>query len=137
MTAQKTPTGPDFEALREAIGRREPDLLITYSSDDAEISVVNADAQRSPPFELRGKAEIAKHLRAVSEQEPSCRIEGEVFEEGWAEYREACEYPDGTRVLVETTLELVGNLISRQVEVVSRDDGPARREGAGKGGERT
>jgi hypothetical protein len=34
-------------------------------------------------------------------------------------FREACEYPDGGRVLVETTLEVRDGKIVRQLEVVA------------------
>ncbi len=36
-------------------------------------------------------------------------------------FREACEYPDGSRVVVETTLEVRGGKIFRQADVVARD----------------
>jgi hypothetical protein len=44
-------------------------------------------------------------------------------------FREACEYPDGGRLMVETTLEVRDDKIVRQVDVVARD-APADREGA-------
>jgi len=36
-------------------------------------------------------------------------------------FREACEYPDGSRVRVETTLEVPDGKIVRQVDVVAKD----------------
>jgi hypothetical protein len=36
-------------------------------------------------------------------------------------FREVCEYPDGGRVVVETTLEMRGGQVFRQVDVVARD----------------
>lgn len=134
---ERETTGLDFEALRHAIEERELDLVLVFYADDAEVIIVNAEAPFSPPFELVGKAEIAKYLRAVFSQKTSHRIEGEVVGEEMVEYLEACEYPDGTRVWVATALEVEGGRIFRQVEVVSRDgDEPARRESRVKGGER-
>lgn len=109
----------DFEALRLGIERRDPDLLLGFYAEDAELSIV--DARQSPAFRLRGKAEIAKHLRAAFGPETYHRVEEESVGEERVKYREACEYPDGGRVVVETTLELRGGEILRQTDVVTGD----------------
>jgi hypothetical protein len=49
-------------------------------------------------------------------------------------FREACEYADGSRVMVETTLEVHGGKIVRQVEVVSKDTGLTHIELRDQGG---
>jgi hypothetical protein len=121
VTQRKADRGLDFEALRHAIERCEPDLILGFYSEEANLSIVNAQAQRSPPFELCGKAEIAKHLRAVFGQQASHRVEGEVVGEDRVTFREACKYPDGGRVLVETTLEVRDGKILRQEDVVTND----------------
>jgi predicted RNA-binding Zn ribbon-like protein len=122
MTERKTANGLDFEALRHAIERGDPDLILGFYAEDAELSIVNAGAQQSSPFELRGKAEIAKHLRAVFGQGASHRVEREeVVGEDQVAFREACEYPDGGRVVVATTLELRDGKIVRQVDVGAKD----------------
>ena len=119
MAERKTANGLDFEALRHAVERCDLDLLLGFYAEDAELSIVNAGAKQGSPFELRGKAEIAKHLRAVFSQETSHRVEREVVGEERVMFREACAYPDGRRVWVETTLEVRDAKIVRQVEVVS------------------
>ena len=92
-------------------------------------------APQSSPFELRGKAEIAKHLRAVFGQEASHRVEREevVCEEDGVKFWEECEYPDGSRVVVETALEVREGKIVRQVDVVARDPPADREEDIGPG----
>jgi hypothetical protein len=72
---------------------------------------------------LRGKAEIAKHLRAAFGQEASHRVERqEIVREGdGVRFQEVCEYPDGNRIVVETTLEVREGKIFRQVAVVARN----------------
>jgi SnoaL-like domain len=113
----------DFEVLRRAIERCDPDLVLSFYTEDAQLSIVNAEDQRSSPFELRGKAEISKHLRAVCGQKASHRIEREdVVDAERVTFREACEYPDGIRVWVETTLEVQDGKIVRQVDVVETAD---------------
>ena len=64
-------------------------------------------------FDLAGKSEVAKHLRAVYGQGASHRAERVVVDEGRVKFREAYEYPDGSRVLVETTLEVRDGKIGR------------------------
>jgi SnoaL-like domain len=114
-------TALDFGALRLAIERCDPDLLLGFYADDARLTIVNADAPHAYPFELRGKVEIAKHLRAAFVQETSHRVEGEVVGEDRVTFREACKYPDGGRVLIETTLEVRDGKILRQEDVVTND----------------
>jgi hypothetical protein len=72
----KADEGLDFEALRYAIEHCDLDVMLGFYAEDAELSIVNAEAPRSFPFELRGKGEIAKYLRAVFGQETSHRVEG-------------------------------------------------------------
>ena len=133
MTQRKPHGGLDFEALRHAIERCDPNLILGFYAEEANLSIVNANAQRSMPFELCGKAEIAKHLRAAFGQETSHRIEGEVVGEDRVTFREACEYPDGDRVLVETTLEVHDGKIVRQVEIVTKNAPLDREEEISRG----
>jgi SnoaL-like domain len=121
VTQRKAHGGLDFGALRHAIEQCDPDLILGFYAEEASLSIVNAQAQRSTPFELCGKAEIAKHLRAAFGQEISHRVEGEVVGEDRVTFREACKYPDGGRVLVETTLEVRDGKILRQEDVVTND----------------
>jgi hypothetical protein len=121
VTHRKAHRGLDFEVLRHAIEQCDPDLMLDFYSEEANLSIVNAQAPRSSPFEFCGKAEIAKHLRAAFGQETSHRVEGEVLGEYWVTFREACEYPDGGRVVVETTLEVRDGKILRQEDVVTND----------------
>ena len=133
MTQRKAHRGLDFEALRHAIERCDPDLILGFYSEEANLSIVDAQAQRSSPFELCGKAEIAKHLRAAFGQETSHRVEGEVVGDDRVTFREACEYPDGGRVVVETTLEVLAGKIVHQVDVVANDAGTTKQEASDRG----
>lgn len=135
MTERKTANGLDFEALRRAIERCDPDLLLGFYAEDARLNIVNAAAPQVSHFELRGKAEIARHLRAAFGQGTAHRVrrEGAVGEEDGVRFQETCEYPDGSRVVVETTLEVRGGEIVRQVDVVARDAPADRIEDIGPG----
>ena len=122
MTHPKATNGLDFEALRRAIEGNDPEFVLGFYAEDAQLSIVNAGILQGTPFELRGKAEIAKHLRAVLGSETSHRVERGGAGEDRLTFREACEYPDGIRVWVETTLEVQDGKIVRQVDVVETAD---------------
>ena len=134
MTQRKAHRGLDFEALRHAIERCDPDLILGFYSEEANLSIVDAQAQRSSPFELRGKGEIAKHLRAAFGHGASHRVERDAaVGEDRVTFREACEYSDGAWVWVETTLEVLDGKIVHQVDVVANDAGTTKQEASDRG----
>ena len=122
----------DFGALRSAIEGKDPDLLLGFYAEDSELRIVNAALPDGLAFELRGRGQIERYLRAVCDQQMSCLLEGEaVFGEGSIAFCEVCTYPDGTRVEVRTTLEIADGLIVRQLDVVRDargEDGSERSE---------
>lgn len=121
MIGGEAKTDFDFETLRGAIERRDPDSLLGFYAEDAGLRVENAAFPGGLAFELKGRAHVERYLRAVCDQEMRCAVVGEpVFGEGSVSFVEVCEYPDGARVSVETTLELTEGRISRQLEVVQR-----------------
>jgi SnoaL-like domain len=134
MPQRTADTGLDFEALRRGIERCDPDLVLGFYAEDAHLSIVNVATPHLSPFELCGKAEIAKHLRATFGQEASHRVERDAaVGEDRVTFREACEYSDGGRVWVETTLELRDGKIVRQVDLVASDARANSQEGSGRG----
>jgi hypothetical protein len=133
MTRRKATGGLDFEALRVGIERCDPNVLLAFYTEEASLMIVNAKARSGVPFELRGKAEIAKHLRVVFGQKMPHRVERAVVGEERMTFRETCEYPDGDRVVVETTLEVESSKIVRQVDVVASDARADSQEGSGRG----
>lgn len=120
MTEQKAAL--DFEAMRHAIENLDAETLVGLYADDAEMHSVNRYTPPSSPKVLRGKEEIAEHLRDVCGRAMTHRIENEVVGEDRISFNEACEYPDGTRVLCAATLEVRDGKISRQVNVEAWDE---------------
>jgi hypothetical protein len=106
--------------LREAIESSDPNALLGFYSEDAELRILNVESQHGAAFELKGRAQIEKYLRAVCDQAMTCHVEEENVRERLISFRERCEYDDGARVLVRTTLELGGDTILRQLDVVER-----------------
>jgi SnoaL-like domain len=122
----------DFGALRDAIEGRDPDTLLGFYSEDAEIRIVTSTDQDGPAFELRGRAQIERYLRAVCDQEMTCGVEDEVvIGEGSVEFVEVCTYPNGTKISVRTTLEVRQGTILRQFEVVHSTPSDATSRGGG------
>jgi len=110
----------DFGALRRAIEWGDPDSMLEFYADDAGVRVLDGDAVS---FEVEGKAEVAKYLRAVHARPAIHRVNNEAVAEGRIRFEESCEYPDGARTVVETRLEIREGKISRQVDLVVGRDG--------------
>ena len=120
MTEQKM--GFDFEAMRRAVEQLDADALVSLYADDAEMRIVNKNTTPSSPRELHGKEEITDYLRDVCGRAMTHHIENEVVGEDRVAFNEACEYPDGTKVLAATTLEVRDGKIVRQVNVEAWDE---------------
>ena len=71
---------------------------------------------------LRGKEEITEYLRDVCSRAMTHHIENEVIGEDRVAFNEACEYPDGTRVLTAMTLDVRDGKVVRQVNVEAWDE---------------
>lgn len=132
MGGRGTSAKLDFEALRRAIERSDADAMLAFYAEDAGVRVLDGGAVS---FEVEGRAEVAKYLRAVHARPAIHRVENETMVEGRIRFEESCEYPDGSRTVVATSLEVRGGAISRQVDEVFRRDGPIRRQGREVGGE--
>lgn len=110
----------DFETLRRAIERGEPDSMLEFYAEGAVVRVVDGGAVS---FEVEGRAEVAKYLRAVHARTAIHRVQNEVVAEWGIQFEESCKYPDGSSTVVATSLEVRGGEISRQVDVVVGRDG--------------
>ena len=133
MKERKANRDLDFEALRHAIEHCDLNLLPGFYAEDAQLSIVNADAPYALPFELCGRAEINKHLQVVFSEETSHHVEREVVSEGRVTFWETSKYPDGGLVLVETTMESHDGKIVRQVDVVTKNATLDRKEEISRG----
>lgn len=122
MATQATGGAFDFEVLRRAIEGRDAETLLDFYADDAELLTVNRNTTPSSPYTMRGKEEIGEYLRDVFGREMTHKVENEVVGEDRIAFQEACEYPDGVRVLGAETMELRDGKIFRQVNIEAWDD---------------
>ena len=137
MIEGKATGGFDHGALRRAIERGDTDAMLAFYADDAEVSV-RAEAsvlnKGASPFEVRGRQQIGRYLGAVyGRPVVRRRFRNGAAGEGRAAFEEECEYPDGVRVVVRTTLEVGGGRISRQVDEVLTPTRVVDKEGGGRG----
>ena len=121
MTEQMAPS-LDFEAMRRAIEDSDYDALVAFYADDAEFHTVNKNATPSSPMVLHGKEEISEMLRDVCGRAMAHHVEDEIVGENRVAFNEACEYPDGLKVLTASTLELRDGMIVRQTNVEAWDE---------------
>ena len=121
MTEQMAPS-LDFEAMRRAIEESDYDALVAFYADDAELRTVNKNSTPSSPMVLRGKEEISELLRDVCGRAMVHHVEDEVLGEGRVAFNEACEYPDGLKVLTATTFDLRDGMIVRQTNIEAWDE---------------
>ena len=121
MTEQMAPS-LDFEAMRCAIEASDYEALVSFYADDAELRMVNKNTTPSTPMVLRGKEEISEMLRDVCGRTMTHHIEDEIIGENRVAYNEACEYPDGVRVLGATTMDLRDGVIVRQINIEAWDE---------------
>jgi ketosteroid isomerase-like protein len=122
VTEQKSISAFDFESMRQAIENLDADQLVGLYADDAEMLTVNRYTTPSSPKVLKGKEKIAEHLRDVCGRAMTHHVENEVIGEDRVAFNEACEYPDGTRVLVAMTLDIRNGKVTRQVNVEAWDE---------------
>lgn len=109
------------ETLRQAVDRHDADLLISLYTDDAELRLIDRNHPPSSPQVLQGKQAIADYLRDVCGRDMKHRLEQCVLADHHLAFTEACEYPDGTRVLMNAMAELRGQQIVRETDVQAWD----------------
>ncbi|WP_037605001.1 nuclear transport factor 2 family protein [Streptacidiphilus rugosus] len=122
-TLQTTPAF-DTEALRRGIEERDAAALRALYADDAEVTLVDRRDQPSRPLELRGAAAITAYLDEISGRDMEHRLERVVVDASGehAAYLEACRYPDSTRVLCASVLDLRDGRIVRQTGIQAWDE---------------
>lgn len=108
-------------ALHHALESRDVDGMLNLFTDDAEFKVVDRDHPPSHAMELHGKGEIGDYLRDVLSRNMSHYVTKEIIGDNNFAYTEECEYPDGSKVFTNATVELRGGKIAREVEVQAWD----------------
>jgi ketosteroid isomerase-like protein len=112
----------ELATLRDAIEQRDADSMMALYADDAEVRVVDRNNPPSRPMILHGRSEIDGFTRDVMGREMTHRVEQPVVGDQRIAFNEACEYPDGVRVLSSNVLDLRDGKIAAHTVVQAWDE---------------
>lgn len=129
-----TPIGFDIAGLVRALEERDVTAQLELYADDAEVTLMDKDHPPARPHVLSGKDEIRAWVEDICSRDMTHRVERQVAGPDGAAFTEACRYPDETRVLRVTLLELKGGLIKRQTGVQAWDESSSSLQVAQRGG---
>jgi hypothetical protein len=114
----------DIETLRRGIEDRDASLLRGLYAEDARMTVVDHRDQPSHPNEIAGSAAIGEFIDDVCSRDMEHHL-GQVVvspDGSHAAYLEECRYPDGTRVLSTSMLDLRDGRITTQTSLQAWDE---------------
>jgi ketosteroid isomerase-like protein len=117
-----TATTFDTQALRRGIEERDAEALRACYAPDAEMTIVDRTSPPSRPRVLRGRTAIGEYLDETCGRDMTHRLERVVVSGDTAAFTQACQYPDGSRVLCLAMLDLRDGLIVRQTAVQAWDE---------------
>jgi quercetin dioxygenase-like cupin family protein len=113
----------DLDALRQGMEGRDLEGVLSMYAENAEISIVDQRHTPSHPQVLQGREQIRAFLADVFARDISHQLDHVVSGDGTVSFMERCQYPDGSRVLASTSLDVDAGLIVRQEEVQAWDPG--------------
>jgi hypothetical protein len=111
----------DLAAFGRAITERDASAQLAYYATDARVEIVDQDNPPSSPRVLAGQAAIGEWIEDLCARDMTHSIELQVAGPEAAAFTQNCRYPDGTRVLCCTVLQVSGGQISRQVAMQAWD----------------
>ena len=128
-TMQRTPMF-DVEALRRGIEERDASTMRGLYTDNAQLTVVDQRDQPSHPHEIAGTTAIGEFLDELCGRDMEHHLEQVVVsaDGSHAAYLERCRYPDGTRVLSTSMLDLRDGRITAQTSLQAWDEEPGAGE---------
>ena len=122
-TMQSTPMF-DVEALRRGIEERDASTMRGLYAENAQLTVVDQRDQPSHPHEIAGSTAIGEFLDDVCGRDMEHNLEQVVVSADGthAAYMERCRYPDGTRVMSTSMLDLRDGRIVAQTSLQAWDE---------------
>lgn len=96
--------------------------LLPLYDQDAEYMTVDKNNPPSSPRVLKGRAAIGKYLQEAGSHGVVSRIDHAVPSDELVALTFNCRYPEGTRVLCNSMLELDDGLVIRQTDVQAWDE---------------
>jgi hypothetical protein len=112
----------DAGALRRGIEERDAATLMALYAEDAELQVVDRNAQPSHPLIIRGRAAIGEYFAEVCGRDMTHTVDRLVVGPDGAAFVQSCRYPSGASVRCVAVLDLRDGLITRQSGVQAWDE---------------
>jgi hypothetical protein len=112
----------DAGALRRGIEERDAATLMALYAEDAELQVVDRNAQPSHPLIIRGQAAIGEYFADVCGRDMTHTVDRLVVGPDGAAFIQSCRYPSGASVRCVAVLDLRDGLITRQSGVQAWDE---------------
>jgi hypothetical protein len=110
------------EILKRGLEERDAELAASVYADDVEFLIVNRNYPPSNPLLRKGRAAVLAMYQDICSREMMHKVTSIIVgPEGFA-IREACQYPDGGRVLGHVIAELRDGKIVRQFNVDCWDE---------------
>ncbi len=108
-------------ALKRAIEGRDARTMSGFYSENAELHIVDRDNPSSRPNTIVGKDAITSFFNDVCGRDMTHKLEQGVADDRHIAFTQSCAYPDGTKVLCSTMIELKDGKIARQTVVQAWD----------------
>ncbi|MEV2275427.1 nuclear transport factor 2 family protein [Nocardiopsis sp. NPDC049922] len=121
----------DADLLKRAVETRDADTFLAQFSDDAELEMFDRHTPPSAPTVLHGREAIAASMRELFARDMTHEVLQCVVEGDHAAYTERCSYPDGSKVMSMTMLDLRDGRIVHQATVQAFDEEHATRAEVG------
>jgi ketosteroid isomerase-like protein len=112
----------DAEALRRSVEERDSEAMLGLYAEDAELTFVDRRDQPSKPMMIHGREAIGEFFDDICGRDMSHHVDRVVVGDDSAAYLETCVYPDGTRVLSASVLDLDHGLITKHTGVQAWDE---------------
>jgi len=122
MSTHAQTTGFDLARFCQAVEERDNATQLSMYASDATVTIADRITQPGSPRVLHGVGEIRTWIEDVGGRDMTHAVGHSVSDEHGAAFTEACRYPDGTKVLCATVLELNDGMISRQTVVQAWDE---------------
>ncbi|MFE3459477.1 nuclear transport factor 2 family protein [Nocardiopsis aegyptia] len=127
MTTRSESSGPfDLSRYTRAVERKDADTMVSMFAEDADFEMIDRRTPPSSPAVLHGRDAIAPVMRDISAREMTHEIVNVISDGEHVAYTERCTYPDDTRVMSMTMLDLSDGRIKHQSTIQAWDDDSGR-----------
>ncbi|UOE18390.1 nuclear transport factor 2 family protein [Thermobifida halotolerans] len=110
------------EEISRAIESRDVDAILARFDNDADYVLIDQTRPPSEPLALHGRDAIGRSLRDIFAQDMRHEVQQFVVQGDHAAYVERCTYPDDSKVMVMSMLDLRSGRIVRQSSVQAWDE---------------